>query len=476
MEGQGPAQTGTVVLLLTDHPTDDLDKVYVTINEVRLISDECPPATLFPTPDTETLPRVDLLTLQGVNDLLIIHDMVPSCLYSKIRLRVSEPQFVLSDGTEILEEDIHLVANGKVDLNPRRPFQVELNEILTIQLDMDMEKSVHIHASEGGTRYEFRPVVFVTIDQMDNPGGLSSHLVQVAGEVEDLDPADQSFILEHPRRIHHLAGRDDMDDMDDDSNGDAQDGMQKPDLDGLGGEDGRDHRERHIRVEAGDAAIIDESGHPVGFDALAEDRHVVVRGHLSFHGGLHIEARLIVIGRPMHLRGRIESEVDSENKFTFLPFSEDHELITVQIGPETTIFDLETRSRIEPGDLEAGRRAMIAGVQDADAGLFRAVLIVVKPPGPERLEGTIQGDPVLDTRTFTLFQDDGSETSETLVKVLRKAVILKISQEGDSLNIMPIPFRELRAGDKVQVLGRFEENDDGLRFVARIVVVEGLEE
>ena len=254
-------------------------------------------------------------------------------------------------------------------------------------------------------------------------------------------------------------------------------------MDGLDGEDADSDWEHQIHVLAGEAMIFNEAGDTADFGALEEGQQVMVRGLLSFDDGPHLKAKLIKIGRFMHLRGLIESApemvdgVDGEYRFNFLPFSDDHESLIVRIVPETQIFDPETRSRLEPGDLEAGMRAVIEGVLDHGTGLFRAVLIVVKPPesGPEALQGMIQGDPGPDpeSRTFTLTREDASDVA---VKVAPGATILRVSQAEDTLSIMLIRFSDLVPEDRVRLFGHFLPVTAVLgqlpHFEAKVVVVE----
>ena len=103
-----------------------------------------------------------MLALQKFSDLLATAT-VPVGSYSKIRLHVSQVELVRlnPDGTVLSSDIAKLPANGKIDLNPRRSFDVTDNGHLMIQLDMDANKSIHIIGNGKG--YNFRPVVFVNI-------------------------------------------------------------------------------------------------------------------------------------------------------------------------------------------------------------------------------------------------------------------------------------------------------------------------
>jgi hypothetical protein len=74
-----------------------------------------------------------------------------------------------------------LPGNGKLDLNPRGSFQVVGGETLVIELDLDMTKSLHLVSAGNSGKWQFRPVVFVTIAPDD------TKLVRVFGEVRTLE-------------------------------------------------------------------------------------------------------------------------------------------------------------------------------------------------------------------------------------------------------------------------------------------------
>jgi hypothetical protein len=206
-ESGGSTQTGTVAFLLTDGPTEEFSQVNVTVNEISLLSEDREPVIIF-----SGARRINLLALQEVEDLFMIHDGVPVGIYNKIRLHVSDPEFVGIDGTVIPSSDIHLVANGKIDLLPDEHFEVSPGGTLVVLLDLDANKSIMIHPTSSG-KYQFRPVVFVKV--LDR---IHTRLVSVNGVIESINTdntdntdntEDHSFLL---RRSHPL-----FHDLDDDS-------------------------------------------------------------------------------------------------------------------------------------------------------------------------------------------------------------------------------------------------------------------
>ncbi len=424
-DGGGATQTGTVAISLTDAPiVADFSAVNVTVNQVILLSDNQSPVTIFNGART-----VNLLDLEEVEDLFIIHDAVQAGTYSKIRLQVSNPEFVRTNGEHISSDMIELVAGGKIDLVPQGVFTISPGEILNIRLDLDLEKSIVIHPTSPNT-YFLRPVIFVDITR-----DLKKRLVRVSGEIVQINQDTQSFLL---RRTD-------------------------PHFNDLGNED--EDRPHLVRVVVPEGArIFNASGLPdhfIGsFDSLQVGQHVHVRGLLSIEGVLHIEASLIEIGDQFdRLRGTVTSGLDSQNRFGFCPdpypcSDITHPSIQVQVYDETLIL----------GQLEVGRRAIIDGVQDG-TNLFHAAVIVVKPDLTSREGIIIEPGPDSETRNFNLILTLPCDlfrpclaipTQIIKVHAVPEAVIILVSlTKDDLLQIEPIPFKLLRVGNEAHVFGQF---------------------
>jgi hypothetical protein len=454
-------QSGTVALLLTDGPTEEFSQVNVTVNEVSLLSDSREPVILF-----SGARRIDLLALQEVEDLFMIHEGVPAGIYNKIRLRVSDPEFICNQidlekcpTGKITSDRIHLVANGKVDLVPDHPFQVLPGETLVVRLDLDANKSILIHLSSE-SMYQFRPVVFVEV--LDK---LPARAVFVDGEIASINPETHSFLLKRPHPIFHTLDLSDRPMVEE-----------------------NDDVRCLIRVVVSDETrIFDASGLPGTFDSLVVGQHVKVRGLISFEAKLHIQALLIEIGNFIPLHGLITSAVDSDNRFGFQP--DPGQGITggliVQLHPETLIIEARTHEQLGPEDLVVGKSVLIEGVihLESEPDLFHAALIVVKPDEvePTHFEGIVQ-DLNLEARTFNLAVILPCEPlclpilqQIILVHVLPEAVIIRIHYGKDGhLEIEPILFDSIKEGDRVHAFGQFDAS--GTPFHAKAVVVEAVTE
>jgi Domain of unknown function (DUF4382) len=152
--------TGTVAMLLSDGPADEYEHLWITITEVSLIpaGSKAGPVAIF---SSSAGLRVDLLALQKEDYLLTIRNNVPAGQYNKIRLGVAK---IEPEGGPCADMTVKL-PSGRIDLNPREPFQVTGGGTLAIRLDIDANKSINLHQAGNSGKCIFRPVVFVDIDE-----------------------------------------------------------------------------------------------------------------------------------------------------------------------------------------------------------------------------------------------------------------------------------------------------------------------
>jgi len=241
---QGPT-TGAVAVLLTDAPTDAFCEIRATVESIDLLSDTGGPTNVFVGPET-----VNLLDLRNYTDFFSIDPVVPVGTYSKVRMTLSDLALVECDAAGVPEaeamwEHPRLPGNGKLDLNPRGTFQVVGGETLVIELDMDMNKSLHLHQTGNG-RWQFRPVVFVTIRPDD------TKLVRVFGRVENLGATSFELCPVEP-----------VSSMDDDQPAPSTECID-------------------VFTDA-DTGIFDETGTPVDMSAVANDDLLTAIGFLGLY-------------------------------------------------------------------------------------------------------------------------------------------------------------------------------------------------
>lgn len=184
---------GTVGILLTDMPADPalFDSINASIVKVELLGSEDNGRVTLYSGEPQTF---DLLRLRNEAIPLAFKDNVPAGTYCKIRLILDDLELVLADNTPYDSTDNDtdhpkLPGNGKLDLVARDCFNVVDGEVLTLQLDIDAGKSIHVVGNNNG--YNFRPVIFVDVVNQD----FDSKLVRLSGKITAIDSDRQSLLL-----------------------------------------------------------------------------------------------------------------------------------------------------------------------------------------------------------------------------------------------------------------------------------------
>lgn len=153
--------TGSIGITLGDSPAEDFDEILLTVSRVELLGADNEEPVLI---SEETI-TVDLLALDAATELLAVADHVPVGQYSKIRLQLEEIELRrLNEQGELEGEAVfpRLLANGKLDLNPRGPFSIVEGGVVLLQLDIDARRSF-LAVQTGAGQVRFRPVVFVDV-------------------------------------------------------------------------------------------------------------------------------------------------------------------------------------------------------------------------------------------------------------------------------------------------------------------------
>jgi hypothetical protein len=173
--GSSSPATGQVAVVITDGPTDQFERMLVTMTGMTLIGSggqvelyDGPPVTF------------DLLQMSEWADLAFTTETLAG-QYSKIRLELSKVELIdLADSNNnvVLNK---LPANGKIDLNPRGSFEVSPDFTTVIKLDIDAKRSVQV-VETGNNKLQVRPIIFVDVYQ--DRLYLPERLVRIAGDVQ----------------------------------------------------------------------------------------------------------------------------------------------------------------------------------------------------------------------------------------------------------------------------------------------------
>ena len=441
--------TGTVAMLLTDAPTDQFCQILATVERIDLLGANGP-TNVFTGPET-----VDILGMRNFSDVFSIADGVPVGTYEKIRLTLSDLALVECNDLGEPEPESgwdrpKLPGNGKLDLNPRGSFQVVGGETLVIELDLDMTKSLHLVSAGNSGKWQFRPVVFVTIAPDD------TKLVRVFGEVRTLDGMRFELCP-----------------------------VASPSSMGDGEMNGTPDGKRCLDV-ATDAqtGVFGEDGLPSGLGGVVAGDPLTAIGFLeSYYTGsgssrtsrLRLNAVVVELG-PLdtfeRIAGTVATAPGGNDIFEFTPDGAPA-AIDVLLQSGTRIFSIGSNAELDAGFIQPGTVGEVDGVfadpaTDPVTEPLRAALIVLEEgaSAPEvalldrEIESTEEVAPPTDpvTGTITLKALDPPAAFDC-VKTTADTRLLRITETATSSETAEIVFGDLEADDKVDVYGSVDPGD-----------------
>ncbi len=407
--------TGSVAILVTDAPSDDFAAIEVTVTAVSLIDDE---ENLVEVWRSEAGKTIDLLSLETESELFTLATDVPVGWYDKIRLTI--------DGVELVDDldvrtAVNLPASGKIDLNPRGRFYVSADETLSVQLDIDANKSIHL---VNANHYVLRPVVFVDILTAADAG----RLVRLPGTVVSVDTTTNHFVLQ-------------------------QIGMSSQ-------VDGDDTEESGVLVSLGDSGVIfGADGLPMPLADLAVETAVVAVGF--FAEGTddtepQFDAVVVEVGDYTKVRGSLTAVPGADGTALSL-LSDDDVPTEITLNDATFFYDC-FGAAISRGDLHIGQRVAVDAIAVGED--LVAALAISCPDDTDSLSGTlgeVEG-------TSLLINGDSDQCAEEADTVAYYMLGEDTLTETDRA--------ALQVGDSVLLFGTAPE-DEGECFVySKLFVVE----
>ena len=454
----------TVGLLITDAPVGQWDQAIATITSVKLLGDDGQ-VTLFEGEQT-----LDLLQLADFSELFAVSDQVPPGSYSKIRMQVSD--LVLRDidrdenGTVIVldEEYPQIVGNGKIDLNPRGPFDLQSGDVVFIELDFDMEKSLKI-TETGNGKLIVRPVIFVDIRTQPRP---DARLTRIHGEITEIDLASSSF------RLCQTAFASAWDDEDDDNGYEAR---------------------RCIGVSTDeDTGLFDSTGQPQDITGLATGEEVTAIGRIrprdeadddfddddndSDEGDddhpLVLDAFVVEegpLGTYQRVRGIVTAPVDAVSDRFELDLADGQGMVAdaplpVQLYPKSRIFSRDGEE-LTRDDILVDRGALIDGLLAVGTeDVIRSPLVILgvgELPAAVNFDGTILS---IDLEADSLMVSP-TEGNERCVDADSSQIFLV--DDDDGFSSVRGDLDDLETGQAVSIFGR--EGIDGC-VVAGTIIAE----
>jgi hypothetical protein len=426
--------TGSVAVLFTDAPADAFCQVRATVTGIDLLSDGGA-TSLYSGERT-----IDVLAMRNFSDFFTVAPAVPIGTYSKVRLTLADLALVECDAAGVPEPEQdwdrpNLPGNGKLDLNPRSTFEVIGGEMLVIELDLDMEKSLHLHQTGNGNgKWQFRPVVFVTIRPDDD------HLVRVHGAARDVTANSFELCPVDPVST----------------------------IDGHSTTPGTECLDVFTDAATG---IFDEAGDPVALSALANDDRLTAIGFLGLHddgdgdnrlNDLRLDAVVLEygeLGTFERMAGAVVSTPGSNDVFEF----EQPGLtpLDVRLQSGTRIFAIGSDQELTSAALQPGTTGEVDGVftdPATDGEPLKASLVVLDQdttPGVGLVGATIakidaDDDAEPATRRFEV---DTATATAQCVRTDADTRYLEITESGNSSETAQIVFGDLAVGDEVDVYG-----------------------
>lgn len=447
-DGGPEGGSGSIGITVGDSPADDFDEILLTVSRVELIGGESEEPVVL----SEEVVTFDLLALDAATELLVAADDVPASQYSKIRLQVDEIELrrVDEDG-ELLEEPVfaNLVANGKLDLNPRGPFSIVDGGAIIVQLDIDARRSF-LAVQTGAGQIRFRPVVFVDI----------------------LGDGDL-------RRITFLGGNINL--LAAPEGDDAFDFCNARPLTGRGAGDRQLDACRRVQV-ADDAAFFDADGEAISLAEVDDQAPAIVGGRIVvMDGEVGFEALLVQLGDRQDFKriaGVISGDV-VDGQFLLLDGRDAEDSgIDVSVQPGALIFD-QHGNILEPDVLANDLRVRAMGPLfpaggEADRPELRATAIAVDADSADAEAGeevSVQGSiaAVADGRVDL---DADMDAAAACVLFGSETHIIVNELDGDALSTRDGDADDLQVGRMLEAIGSLTEGEGETCLAASELVVE----
>ena len=337
------SNVGTVGLWFTDLPTDDFSSIELKVSEATLIAEDDSHHTLF------TGERyIDLLDLTNYSEPVIFGE-VPVGTYKKIRLMIDQIELVPVGGGDSLFVE-KLPANGKVDLLQPDGFDVLPGRTVTVEIDVDANKAIHIVGAGNSGKVKFRPVVKVNVYD----GGMPHKLARLEGAVfGEPDGSNGSFVL---------------------CKTDAADYCVDVSTD---------------LTPATGTSFFDDQGLGTDFTGLSDGAMVVVIGEYSSDPIIFNAIVVEIGGAEEQLTGEVVTE-PTDSQFLVLTIGGND--VTIELQPGTKFYDAS--GAIGADAVVLGATVEVEGVMPAkadpeDPDLMRAALVFLQAPEDTLLSGTV---------------------------------------------------------------------------------------
>lgn len=458
--GGNAAPTGNVAVVITDAPTDIYDRIEISLTEMILIG-AGGQMELYNGPEI----TFDLLEMSEWGDLAF-NSQVLAGTYNKIRLQITGITLHGKDaGVPVMDTIQNLPANGKIDLNPRGPFDVSPGFTTVIKLDIDAQRSF-LPVKTGQGKTQFRPVIFVEIFQDDTI--LPQRLVRAFGTVEPGSISSDSFRLCDLQFISQTNGL------------------------SLGSPD------ECIRVFADSSpGIFDETGIETDFGSVVDDQLLTAIGWLGANDDpgayLGLQAIVLELGDRVSsatpgwdtTHGSVRTDLspcDSDRCFDLDP-SEDDPVSTItltRMQPGTQVYRADG-VELTQADVSMGDSGSVDGFLDSVSSELYAALVVLSTDADGGAESGTVGtlSPIMgsipDEYFIVMITTDAGLSVD--VCIAADAAIAQVIVDDGIVTILDgvLDASEIQVGDRIEAYaGTDPVPDPSCEFLADTVIVEPL--
>ncbi len=431
------SQTGGLTITFGDNHVDGFDKAIITVDSITLLG--AGGQSTFAVGGDDEPVVVDLLQLRNVTEM-VFDGEVEAHTYNKIRLSIADLELqVVDDAGQVDPSQTvrpRLPANGRIDLNPQGPFEISPGEDVVVQIDIDLDRSIHI-TETGSGQYNFRPIAFVEV--IDNAPG--DRLTRLHGTMENKDEAIPSLDLCNLERLS-----DDQDTPTDDC----------------------------IDVHLDESLLVDAEGAPTDFAALVEGEFATVFGRFRFGleaGDEYFQSLVLAVGDEDNFE-QIHGDVSVAFDGTMFTLADDE---SESEGDEGSVVEEEAADSpvvVKPIDgavvigedglvgsldslvLGAEVEALGRFVADAEGESFHAFLIYVEEP--EDAVDVVDGDvlEVLEAESRIRVDEDGVEACVTYTA---ETEFLVVDETTDVAEFTVGAAADLAVGAEIEAKGAFGE-------------------
>jgi len=151
---------GFLRVILKDAPVEDAKNVFVTISDIR-VHEACDEGEDCFTTISDVPMTIDLLALQ-TTPLALPTSALPAGTYNQIRMAVTSGEIVFGPPGAPNPSDVRYPLNVPSDeIKSHLHFVLDKGETITITVDFDARKSIHIIKKGKKDSYQLRPVVNV---------------------------------------------------------------------------------------------------------------------------------------------------------------------------------------------------------------------------------------------------------------------------------------------------------------------------